>query len=81
MVQKTVAVDRSLSPVKSLLESQGFKVVDLENWQNSEAQALVVSGQQDNLLNIHDTATEVPVINAEGLTPEEVLHQVKRTVH
>ena len=72
---RRVAVEEQLSPVKAYLQNNGFEVVPLGS--DSQVDAVVVSGQNENILGISDVTIPVPVINAEGLSPEEVYQQVK----
>lgn len=75
---KKVAVEKSLQNVKNYLNNKGFDVSDLEsgttNLKNFDA--IVVSGQNSNLLGMHDTSTKASVINAKGMTVEDVYKQL-----
>jgi len=77
--RKTVAVDRSLTPVRSLLQQQGYSVVDVDNIQ--QADCVVVSGGADTMLGIETTRAKAPVINAEGRSAQDILAEVKRYLH
>jgi len=68
---KRVAVEQSLTPVKEYLSKQGFDVVDL-NQQMNQVEAVVISGQDKDVMGMQDMNTKAAVINANGLTPEEV---------
>ncbi|MBI2874586.1 MAG: YkuS family protein [Firmicutes bacterium] len=72
---KTVAVENHLAPVRKLLEQDGFRIVGMELL--AEADAVVVAGTDDNLMNIQTRSTNSPVILAEGRTPEEVLGEIR----
>jgi hypothetical protein len=76
---KKVAVERSLGNVRNYLQGQGFTVTDLEpnnkNYQNCDA--IIVSGQDSNFLGMEDAMTKAPVINAEGMTVEDIYKQLK----
>ncbi len=39
---------------------------------------MVISGQDVNMMNMSDIKTEVPVINARGMTPEEVRRAIEK---
>ncbi|MGI6575109.1 MAG: YkuS family protein [bacterium] len=72
---KRIAVARQLSPVKAYLQAKGYEVVELGA--NVEADAVVVSGQDENMLGMEIIDIQGPVINAEGLSPEEVYQEIK----
>ena len=65
-MQGIIAVEECLSNVIELLENEGYSVVNLDETDISSVDAVVVNGGDINLMNIQDTATEVPVINAAG---------------
>jgi hypothetical protein len=81
-ILKRVAVEKSLSNIKSYLKEQGFTVENLEkNKDNLKSfDAVVVSGQNSNFLGMHDTSTKGTVIYARGLTPEDVHRQLENTL-
>ncbi|MHB8756615.1 MAG: YkuS family protein [Bacillota bacterium] len=72
----TIAVEGTLSPVADILRRQGYQVIDTEG-DISGANVIVVSGLDDNLTGRQDMVAEVPVINADGQTPKDVLRSVK----
>ncbi|EAX46994.1 protein of unknown function UPF0180 [Thermosinus carboxydivorans Nor1] len=73
-----IAVEKSLSNLVDILESEGYEVVDLDEASLHGVDAIIVSGADINLMNIQDTVTEVPVINAAGKTPEEIVAELER---
>lgn len=71
-----VAVEHSLSEISNMLRDNGYEVVDLGNWQQV-VDAIVITGQDINVLGDENkTITSAPVINAEGMTANEVFHEV-----
>lgn len=70
-----VAVEKSLSQVSKMLRDNGYDVVDLGNWQQV-VDAVVITGQDVNVLGDERRVTGAPVINAEGMTAGEVFHAV-----
>ncbi|WP_312108834.1 YkuS family protein [Brevibacillus reuszeri] len=71
-----VAVENSLSEIRKMLCENGYDVVDLGNWQQV-VDAIVITGQDINVLGDQNkTITSAPVINAEGMTVNEVFHAV-----
>jgi hypothetical protein len=78
MIQGIVAVEPNLTNVMELLETEGYEVVTLDDSNIDSADAIVVSGADINLMNMQDTLTEVPVINAAGKSAEEILEEINR---
>jgi len=72
---RRVAIEQTLGSVKEYLQNNGFDVVDL-NQHLTEVDAIVISGQDKDVLGMQDITTTAPVINAKGLTPEEVHQQL-----
>lgn len=70
-----VAVEGSLSQISKMLRDNGYDVVELGNWQQM-VDAVVITGQDENVLNDQTRLTGAPVINAEGMTAQEVFHEV-----
>jgi DNA-binding response OmpR family regulator len=81
MVRK-VAVERNLRNVKEYFESQGYKVdifedTELEDIKTRDNyEAIILSGGNKDLCGMQDTLTAIPVIDATGMTPEELLNRV-----
>ena len=70
-----IAIEPALSNVKSYLTENGYDVVsmtsDLRGYD-----AIVVTGLSKNLLGIQNTDTKAVVINADGLTPQEIANRL-----
>lgn len=73
-----VAVEDSLRAVKERLRAAGYDVLSLAGGVPDHVSAVVVNGLDDNLLGRQDVLARAPVINAAGLTPEEVAAEVAR---
>ncbi|WP_067934741.1 YkuS family protein [Alicyclobacillus kakegawensis] len=77
---KTVAVEQGLGNVKDYFEAQGCQVVELDHAAVSApagASVMVVTGGDNNLMGMQDIVADVPVVSAEGLSPEEVYRRVQ----
>ncbi|OEF99610.1 hypothetical protein BHF71_08280 [Vulcanibacillus modesticaldus] len=70
-----IAIEQNLQPVKDYLSNNGYEVVDL-NQSLDQVDAIVVSGQDKDVLGMQDITSEAPVINANGLSPEEVYQKI-----
>lgn len=77
MDRATIAIEGQLSTYGDVLQQAGFHVIPLDHNALGIAQAIVVQGTDDNLLGIEDPETLAPVINADGMTPDEVLAAVE----
>ncbi len=75
-----IAVEDSLTNVKQALRDNGYDVVNMEPGGAESCDCYVISGQDKNMLGMADTETKASVINAEGLTAEQVVEQVNRRV-
>ena len=76
MTNNKVAVEMSLNGVKDALQKMGYDVVPMDNM--ASCCCCVVSGQDKNMMGNAETHTKVPVINAQGLSTQEIVEQVKR---
>ncbi len=76
---KKVAIENSLQNVKAYLQEKGYTVDSLENnKQNINSfDAIIVSGQDSNVLGMEDTFTKGSIISAQGLTPENIYNELE----
>ncbi|HCJ11294.1 MAG TPA: hypothetical protein DHW14_09070 [Clostridiales bacterium] len=75
---RVVAVEDGLRPVAEALRERGYEVMTFTEGNLDQAEALVVSGQDDNLLGVHTRQVRGPVISAEGKTPVEIVRRVEK---
>jgi len=71
-----IAVEEGLGNIQKALKEAGHQVVELDPENQRRAHVIVVSGVDHNMLQQEDIRTTVPVINASGYTPEEVVEAV-----
>ncbi len=79
----SIGVSTDLSPVSAVLRGRGYEVVDIPTGGADRARGLdcvVVSGQGDGMLGICSSEPPVPVVDADGKTPEEVAAAVDRVL-
>lgn len=79
-MHKKIAVDAVLSNVREYLEQNGFEIVDPEENLNN-ASVVITSGMDKNYLGDENTSTKIPVIDASGLTEDQVLAEVERRLN
>jgi hypothetical protein len=74
-----IGVEESLGHVREALKSNGHEVVSLsENVKGCDC--CVISGQDKNVMGMTDRITDASVINAEGLTADEVVRRVENSL-
>ncbi|GBF35041.1 hypothetical protein DCCM_4162 [Desulfocucumis palustris] len=71
---KKVAVEESLSDLKEALTRKGYEVVAPGRTDN--VMAMVVTGMDNNLMNMESIAINAPVIDASGFTTEQILSRL-----
>lgn len=72
-----IGVEQSLTNVQEALRAKGYDIVELK--QESDAQGLdccVITGLDKNVLGMEDTSMKGSVIDAHGLTADEICQQV-----
>lgn len=81
-MDKMIAVENNLTPISEYLAEKGYKVENIDFGQGEftknldKYDAVVVTGLNENFLGVHDTVTKVPVINAKGMTKEDVYNEI-----
>ncbi|MGE5483650.1 MAG: YkuS family protein [Ignavibacteriales bacterium] len=76
-MKKTIAVEDELSNVVAALERAGYQVVGMDDPRWREANAVVIKGMDRDFMDVQDVSTRAPVIDASGLTAEQVLKTVE----
>lgn len=77
-MQGLIAIEKNLSRLADLLETEGYDVVSLESTNIESVDAIVVSGADNNLMNMQDILVHVPIINASGKSTDEILDELER---
>lgn len=77
-----IGVEESLSNVENALKAKGYEVIQLRNEQDAQkCDACVVTGQDDNFMGISETIIKGPVIEANGLSADEIVQRVDKVFH
>ncbi|ADL12666.1 YkuS family protein [Acetohalobium arabaticum] len=76
----SVAVEDDLSNVSQELERRGYEVMDLEEDNLQKVDAIVISGEDKNVMNMSDIKNEASVINADGLSAVEVSEELQNRI-
>lgn len=75
-MRKRVAIAEGLTGLDDFFHRRGYTVVAPDEADKSVA--LVISGATRDFTGVQERALKVPVVNAEGKTPEEIFNQVER---
>lgn len=75
-MNKIIAVEDSLAPVKEYLMEKGCQVIEIEEAEYNDVDALVISGADENIMGMEDILNDVPVISAQGMSPEDVWNTI-----
>lgn len=71
----TIALDDDLGRLRDDLVKEGFKVVD--KTMVDHADALIVSGMENNFMNMQDIRTDKKVIDASGKSVREIADELR----
>jgi len=81
IVMVKVAVEESLTNVSEALKAKGYEVVMLKNETDAKGvDCCVVTGQDVNVMGIQDVAMEGSVIDARGLSADDVCREVEERI-
>lgn len=77
-----VAVEKNLTNIKEYLKNQGYQVSSLDtNTGNLDSfDAIVLTGQDNDIMGIEDTQTDAVIIEAAGMTPQEVYYEIENSI-
>lgn len=73
-----VAVEDGLSNVREALEREGYRVVGMKDFKRADA--IVISGMDEDMSGVETVQVDAPVINAEGRQTEEIVGEVGRHI-
>jgi hypothetical protein len=78
-----IAIEPNLSPIGDYLAQKGYQVESVNPGTSpgvnlNAYQAIIVTGQHNNFMGIGDTETKAAVIDATGMTPQDVLRALKQ---
>jgi galactitol-specific phosphotransferase system IIB component len=82
---KKVAVQKGLNPIKDYLSEEGYTVKEFDNRKKNAGNfldkydAVIVTGENQNIMGTEDTISTTPIIDATGMTGEQVKEQIEKT--
>lgn len=76
-----VAIDETLQYMEDALREKGYDVVILENGMSPEdCDCCVISGMDENFMGIQTTVTQAPVLDARGMSIDEICEHLNRHI-
>ncbi|NLG32841.1 MAG: YkuS family protein [Syntrophomonadaceae bacterium] len=75
-MKRIIAVEDNLAPVKEYLIEKGCQVIEIEEAEYNDVDVLVISGSDEDIMGMEDILDEVPVISAQGRSPEDIWHTI-----
>ncbi|WP_368503922.1 YkuS family protein [Alkalihalophilus sp. As8PL] len=77
-----IGVEQSLTDVQQELQAKGYDIVQLRNEQDSQGcDCCVITGQDQNMMGLQNAAIDGAVINASGMTAQDVCQQVEQKLN
>ncbi|KYC70020.1 hypothetical protein B4092_1706 [Bacillus licheniformis] len=78
-MSKKIGIEQSLSDVEAALKEKGYEVVTMKTEDDAKGcDCCVVTGLDTDMLGISDTMNGASVIQATGLTADEICQQVEQ---
>ncbi|MCY9422791.1 YkuS family protein [Bacillus paralicheniformis] len=78
-MSKKIGIEQSLSDVEAALKEKGYEFVTMKTEDDAKGcDCCVVTGLDTDMLGISDTMTGASVIQATGLTADEICQQVEQ---
>ena len=81
---KKIAVQKGLNPIKDYLSEEGYTVKEFDNRKKNAGNfldrydAVIVTGENQNIMGVENTISSTPIIDATGMTGEEVKKQIEK---
>lgn len=76
-----IGVEQSLTNIDQELKNRGYDVIPLKQEADAKGcDCCVVTGSDSNVMGIQDRTADCPVIEASGLTADEVCREVESRV-
>ena len=81
-MSRIIGVEQSLTNVEDALKAKGYEVIQLRTEADAKkCDACVITGQDKDVMGISDPVIAGPVIDANGLSAEEITQRVDRYFH
>ena len=82
---KKVAVQNGLTAIRDYLCKEGYTVKEFDNRKKNAGNfldkydAVIVTGENQNIMGVEDTISSTPIIDATGMTAEEVKKRIEQS--
>jgi hypothetical protein len=81
-LQHIIGIEPDLTPVRDFLSRKGYTVKNINYGEmttkkTDQFDAFVVTGMDSDFLGVNDTNSKAVVIDAAGLTPEQIYHELQ----
>jgi len=79
-----IGVEESLTDIQQALSEQGYNVSQLKHTAdvaNMDYDFCVVTGLDTNVMGIQDTTTKASIIEANGLTANDIVNEIKNRLN
>ncbi|ACL77754.1 YkuS family protein [Ruminiclostridium cellulolyticum] len=83
-MNQKIAIEPNLTPIKEYLAQKGYSVENIDYGQGATKNnydAIIVSGVETNIMGIEDTSSKAIVIDADGMTAEQVYQELQSQLH
>jgi len=77
MKKYRIAIEEGLSNIEEMLKEEGYEVQELDE-AGPQADAVIVTGMDEDFAGFADTLTDGIVIDASGRQPEEILYELEK---
>ena len=80
---KKIAVQEGLDVIKDYLSEEGYTVNEFDNRKKNAGNfldrydAVIVTGENQNVMGVEDTISTTPIINATGMTGEQIKNRIE----
>lgn len=76
-----VGVEQTLTNVSEALRDKGYHVVTLKEQSDAKnCDVCVITGQDENIMGIQNVVSKGSILNASGLSAEEVCQEVENRI-
>ncbi|AOY76646.1 YkuS family protein [Clostridium formicaceticum] len=79
-MKKKIAIEDGLADVRNYLQEKGYEVEGLKNDNLNKYDAIIIAGQDSNVLGMENAVTKSPIISARGQSAEEVYQQLQSRI-